>query len=239
MKKKILLVVALVATMFSTINAQVTNGNVTTPLTEEKTWEFSSFENLPEGAITTACTIDNLYFGVTESTPMWLDVDNNRLLFCSSADESALSSASTDCVLSFKVPAGKGTLTVTGKSAAKTRPGIVFLGGKAFREEGDSINDAYNIKDYTYEINTDKEMPVYVVAENAKIGNPIRKSKGLVIYSMTWTPKEIISTAIKQTSVSGATQVTEYYNAQGMRIAAPKEGAYLKKTKNGKVIVLE
>lgn len=235
MKKQILLIVALVASVFSTVNAQVTNGNTTTPVTVAKTWDFSSFDNLSEGLISTACTIDNLYFGVSESTPMWYDTDLSRMVLGYSADQSSLSGASTDCVLSFKVPAGEGTLTVSGKSAAKARPGIVFLGDKAFREKGDSINDAYNIVDYTYEIKTDKEMPVYIVAENAKAGNPIRKSKGLFVYAMTWTPKT--STAIKQTSVSEAKVVSEYYNVQGMRVAAPKEGALLKKAKDGKIIV--
>lgn len=236
MKKQILLIVALVASVFTTVNAQVTNGNATTPVTTEKTWDFSSFDNLPAGLVSTACTIDNLYFGVSESTPMWYDTDLNRMVMGYSADESSLSDASTDCVLSFKVPAGEGTLTISGKSAAKARPGIVFLGDEAFREEGDSINDAYNIVDYTYEIRTDKEMPVYVVAENAKAGNPIRKSKGLFVYAMTWTPKT--TNAIKQTSVSEAKEVSEYYNVQGMRVVAPKEGALLKKAKNGKVIIL-
>ncbi len=237
MKKQILLIVAFVASVFSTANAQVTNDNATTPLTGEKTWDFSSFANLPEGAVSTACTIDNLYFGVSESAPMWFDTDNNRLLLGISADQSSLSEASTDCVLSFKVPAGEGTLVVTGKSAAKTRPGIVFVGDKAFREAGDSINDAYEVLDYSYEIKTDKEMPVYVVAENAKKGNPIRKSKGLFVYKMTWTPKT--STAIKQTSVSEENKAPEYYDVQGMRVAKPENGALLKKGKNGAMIVLE
>lgn len=237
MKKQILFIVAFVASVFTSVNAQVINGNATTPVTVAKTWDFSSFDNLSEGLVSTACTIDNLYFGVTESTPMWFDTDMNRLLFCSSANQSSLSATSKDCVLSFNVPAGEGTLVITGKSAAKGRPGIVFLGDKDFREKGDSINDAYNILDYTYEIKTDKEMPVYIVAEKAEAGKPLRKSKGLCVYKMTWTPKT--STAIKQTSVSGATEVTEYYNVQGMRVAAPKEGALLKKAKNGKVIILE
>lgn len=237
MKKQILLIVALVAFVFSAVNAQVINGNATTPVTVAKTWDFSSFDNISEGLVSTACTIDNLYFGVTESSPMWFDTDANRILLCTSADQSAISGASTDCVLSFKVPAGEGTLTISGKSAAKTRPGIVLLGDKAFREKGDSINDAYNVLDYTYNIKTDKEMPIYIVAENAKVGNPVRKSKGLFVYKMTWTPKT--STAIEQTSVSKTKEVSEYYNVQGMRVAAPKEGALLKKTKDGKVIVLE
>lgn len=236
MKKKILLIVAFVASVFASVHAQVSNGNTTTPLTGEKTWDFSSFENLPEG-ITTACTIDNLYFGVTASAPMCLDSQYSRLVLGVSADQSALSDASTDCVLSFKVPAGEGTLVVTGKSAAKARPGIVFVGNKAFREQGDSINSVQDVSENSYTVKTDKETSVYIVAENAKLGKPVRKSKGLFIYKITWTPKA--STAVNQVEVQETHAVSEYYNALGMRVTAPKKGALLKKGKNGKMIVLE
>jgi len=88
MKKQILFIVALVASVFTSVKAQVTNGNTTTPVTAAKTWDFSSFDNLSEGLVSTACTIDNLYFCVSESTPMWFDTDLNRMVLGYSADQS-------------------------------------------------------------------------------------------------------------------------------------------------------
>ena len=60
MKKNFLLLVALVASVFTTANAQVEYGNVTTPLTGAKTWDFANFPGLEDGSLSDACTIDNL-----------------------------------------------------------------------------------------------------------------------------------------------------------------------------------
>ena len=51
MKKNFLLLVALVASVFTTANAQVEYGNVTTPLTGAKTWDFANFPGLEDWMI--------------------------------------------------------------------------------------------------------------------------------------------------------------------------------------------
>lgn len=230
MKKQILLLVAFVASVFTTVNAQVEYGNVTTPLTGAKTWDFANIEGLETGLVSDACTIDNLYFGATGDTPLYYA--NSRMSLGYSANQTWVDDDATDCLLSFKVPAGKGTLTVNGKSAAKTRPGIVIVGDKQFREEGDSIIST--LADYTYKIDVAEETSIYIVAENAKVGKTPQKSQGLYVYKLTWTPGDT-STGITNVENKKADDGA-YYNLQGMRIAAPKKGVFIR---NGKKIIFK
>ena len=231
MKKQFLLLVALVASVFTTANAQVEYGNVTTPLTGAKTWDFSNFPGLEDGNVTDACTIDNLYFGVSGDTPMYYVAANARMSMPYSANITWLDDDATDCMLSFKVPAGEGTLTVYGKSVAKTRPGIVVIGKEEQREEGDSIIST--LQDYSYKVNVSEPTSIYIVAENAKSNAKPAKGQGLFVYKLSWTPG----------STTGITQIenkTEnddaYYNLQGMRVAVPKKGIYIR---NGKKVIFK
>ena len=125
MKKQFLLLAALVASVFTTANAQVEYGNVTTPLTGAKTWDFSSFAGLEDGSLVDACTIDNLYFGVSSNTAMYYLAKNARMSMPYSANQTFLDDDATDCVMSFKVPAGKGTVTVM-VSPAPTIARVLF-----------------------------------------------------------------------------------------------------------------
>lgn len=233
MKKNFLLLVALVASVFTTANAQVEYGNVTTPLTGTKTWDFANFPGLEDGNVSDDCTIDNLYFGVCGDTPMYYVAANGRISMPYSANQTWLADDSKDCVLSFKIPAGEGTLTVYGKSVSKTRPGIVYVGKKAYREEGDSILST--LQDYNFKVNVTEETPIYIVAEKAKSNAKPAKGQGLFVYKLTWTPGAgdvtgIISVENKKAD-DGA-----YYNLQGMRVAAPKKGIFIR---NGKKVVLK
>ena len=230
MKKQFLLLVALVASVFTTANAQVEYGNVTTPLTGAKTWDFSNFPGLEDGNVSDACTIDNLYFGVSGDT-MYYVAANQRISLPFSANQTWLGDDATDCVLSFKIPAGEGTITINGKGAAYKRPGIVYVGKKDFREEGDSIINV--VQDYKYHVNVSEPTSVYFVAENAKVGKTPAKGQGLFVYKITWTPGSTtgISQIVEKTKNDGA-----YYNLQGMRITAPKKGIYIR---NGKKVVVE
>lgn len=233
MKKNFLLLVALVASVFTTANAQVEYGNVTTPLTGAKTWDFSNFPGLEDGNITDACTIDNLYFGVSGDTPMYYVAANQRLSLPYSANQTWLGDDATDCVLSFKIPAGEGTITFNGKGAAYRRPGIVFVGNKDFRAEGDSIINV--VKDYTYHVNVSEPTSVYFVAEKAKVGKTPAKGQGLFVYKITWTPGSGEATGITTVETKKADDGA-YYNLQGMRVAAPKKGIFIR---NGKKVVLK
>lgn len=231
MKKQFLLLVALVASVFTTANAQVEYGNVTTPLIGAKTWDFASFAGLEDGNVSDAYTIDNLYFGVSGDTPMYYA--NGRMSMPYSANQTFLDDTATDCVLSFKVPAGKGTVTVYGKSASKTRPGIVYIGKKEQRQEGDSIIST--LQDYCYNVDVAEPTSIYIVAENAKSNANPAKGQGLFVYKLTWTPSEGGTTGITQIE-NKAKEDDVYYNLQGMRVEAPKKGVFIR---NGKKVVLE
>lgn len=233
MKKQFLLLVALVASVFTTANAQVEYGNVTTPLTGAKTWDFANFPGLEDGNVADACTIDNLYFGVSGDTPMYYVAANQRMSMPYSANQTFLDDDATDCVLSFKVPAGKGTVTVYGKSVSKTRPGIVYVGKKEYREEGDSI--IATLQDYKFKVNVTEETPVYIVAEKAKSNAKPSKGQGLFVYKLSWTPGAGDATGITNVEDKKADDGA-YYNLQGMRVAAPKNGIFIR---NGKKVVLK
>ncbi len=233
MKKNFLLLVALVASVFTTANAQVEYGNVTTPLTGAKTWDFSNFPGLEDGNLTDACTIDNLYFGVTGDTPMYYVAANARMSMPYSANQTFIDDDATDCVMSFKVPAGEGTVTVYGKTGSKTRPGIVFIGKQEQREEGDSIIST--LQDYSYKVNVAEPTSIYIVAENAKSNANPAKGQGLFVYKLTWTPGSGDATGITSVETKKADDGA-YYNLQGMRVAAPKKGIFIR---NGKKMVLK
>lgn len=233
MKKQILLLVALVASAFTTVNAQVEYGNVTTPLTGAKTWDFANFPGLEDGVLSDACTIDNLYFGVSSDMAMYYVSANGRMSLPFSANQTFLDDDATDCVLSFKVPAGKGTLTVNGKSVSNTRPGIVFIGKKELREAGDSIKST--LQDYKYNVDVAEPTSIYIVAEKAKSNAKPSKGQGLFVYKLTWTPGAGDATGITNIENKKADDGV-YYNLQGMRVAAPKQGVFIR---NGKKIVIK
>lgn len=233
MKKQILLLVALVASAFTTVNAQVEYGNVTTPLTGAKTWDFANFPGLENGNVSDDCTIDNLYFGVSGDTPMYYVAANGRISMPYSASQTWLAEDSKDCVLSFKIPAGEGTITVYGKSVSKTRPGIVYVGKKKYREEGDSIISI--LQDYKFKVNVTEATPVYIVAENAKSNAKPSKGQGLFVYKLTWTPGAGDATDITNIENKKVDDGV-YYNLQGMRVAAPKQGVFIR---NGKKVVIK
>lgn len=233
MKKQFLLLVALVASVFTTANAQVEYGNVTTPLTGAKTWDFASFPGLESSTLVDACTIDNLYFGVSSNTGMYYVSANARISLPYSANQTFLDDEATDCVLSFKVPAGKGTVTVNGKSASNTRPGIVFIGTQKQDQEGDSIKST--LADYTYSIDVAEPTSIYIIAENAKSNANASKGQGLYVYKLTWTPGDGDTTGITQMETD-ALNDGNYYNLQGMRVADPKNGIFIH---NGKKVVLK
>lgn len=148
-----------------------------------------------------------------------------------SANQTFLDDDATDCVLSFKVPAGKGTVTVYGKSGAKTRPGIVFIGKKEQRQEGDSIIST--LQDYSYSVDVAEATSIYIVAENAKSNANPAKGQGLYVYKLTWTPGD--ATGITQVE-DDAKEDDAYYNLQGMRVVAPKNGIFIR---NGRKVVLK
>lgn len=231
MKKQILLLVAFVASVFTTANAQVEYGNVTTPLTGAKTWDFGNFAGLEDGNLVDACTIDNLYFGVSSNTAMYYKAANSRISIPFSANQTFLDDDATDCVLSFKVPAGKGTVTVYGKSGAKTRPGIVFIGKKEQRQEGDSIIST--LQDYSYSVDVAEATSIYIVAENAKSNSNPAKGQGLYVYKLTWTPGDATGITLVE---NNAKEDDAYYNLQGMRVATPKNGIFIR---NGRKVVLK
>ena len=231
MKKQFLLLVALVASVFTTANAQVEYGNVTTPLTGAKTWDFGNFPGLEEGSISDACTIDNLYFGVSGDTPMYYVAANARMSMPYSANQTWLDDDATDCVMSFKVPAGEGTVTVNAKTASDGRPGIVFIGKEPQKAEGDSIKATQ--KDFSYHVNVTEPTSIYLVAVNARSNANPSLGKGLYIYTLKWTPGS--ATGITQIE-SKAKEEDVYYNLQGMRVAAPKKGVFVR---NGKKVVLK
>lgn len=233
MKKQFLLLAALVASVFTTASAQVEYGNVTTPLIGAKTWDFASFAGLENGNVADACTIDNLYFGVSGDTPMYYVAANGRMSMPYSANQTFLDDDAIDCVLSFKVPAGKGTVTVYGKSASKTRPGIVYIGKKEQRQEGDSI--ITTLQDYYYNVDVAEPTSIYIVAENAKSNANPAKGQGLYVYKLTWTPDDGGTTGITQIETK-AKEDDAYYNLQGMRVAAPKSGVFIR---NGKKVVIK
>ncbi len=232
MKRRFLLLVALVASVFTTANAQVEYGNVTTPLTGAKTWDFASFPGLEDGTLVDACTIDNLYFGVSSNSGMYYLSANARLSLPYSANQVFLDDDATDCVLSFKVPAGKGTVTVNAKSASKTRPGIVFIGTQKQDQEGDSIISTQ--ADYKYSVDVTAPTSIYVIAENAKSNANASKGQGLYVYSLSWTPDG--ATGITQVEKKADAEEDVYYNLQGMRVADPKNGIYIR---NGKKVIIK
>ncbi len=234
MKKQILLLAAIVASVF-TANAQMEYGNVTTPLTGAKTWDFGDFAGLEDGNVADACTIDNLYFGVSGDTPMYYVKANARMSMPYSANKTFLDDEATDCVMSFKVPAGKGTITVYGKSVAKTRPGIVFVGKDERRSEGDSIIST--LQDYTYSVDVAQPTSIYIVAENAKSNAKASKGLGLYIYKLTWTPGEGDQAGIAGAFASNATDDEGiYFNLNGMAVDNPKKGIYIR---GGKKVALK
>lgn len=233
MKKQFLLLPALVASVFTTANAQVEYGNVTTPLTGAKTWDFSNFPGLEDGNLVDACTIDNLYFGVSSNSAMYYVASNGRISLPYSANQTFLDDEATDCVLNFKVPAGKGTFTFNGKSASKTRPGIVFIGKQEQRQQGDSIISTQ--QDYVYQVDVAEPTSIYIVAEKAKTNSNPSKGQGLYVYKLTWTPGEGDTTGITQVE-NMTLNDGNFYNLQGMRVAAPKNGIFIR---NGKKVVLK
>ena len=233
MKKNFLLLVALVASVFTTANAQVEYGNVTTPLTGAKTWDFANFPGLEDGSLSDACTIDNLYFGVSGDTPMYYVAANARMSMPYSANQAFIDDDATDCVLSFKVPAGEGTVTFYGKTASDGRPGIVFIGKEQQKAEGDSIKSV--LQEYKYHVNVTEPTSVYFVAVNARSNANPALGKGLYVYSLSWTPGSADATGITAIENKKADDDT-YYNLQGMRVAAPKKGIFIR---NGKKIVLK
>lgn len=227
--KKQLLSFAFAAIAFSSASAQMEYGNTTTALTGTKTWDFSqTIEGLTEGDLKEACTIDNLYFGC--STDNYINYANSRISLFWNANQAFLADDSEDGVLSFKVPAGEGTLVINAKTAAKARSGGVFLNDKLFTDSIDSIRGTTQ-QDWTYAIKADKESSIYITG----LGT-LAKKKGLYIYSIAWTPGSS-STGIYNALKENAKKDDEnYYTLDGIKVAARQKGIYIHK---GKKVVIK
>lgn len=243
--KKILLIVALIATVFTTASAQMEYGNVTTALTSAKTWDFSKpIDGLTgNSSLTEACTIDNLYFGCTADNYIYFQwSDDNpsacRLHLCSNANLTFLGDDSDDGVIALKVPAGKGVLTISGKTAAKKRAAGVFVGGKDGLQ-ADTIHGT-DAKDWTYNIDVAEETSIYITGikddsyfgQGLGFGKRPGNSKGLYITKIEWAPDEGGTTGISSVkSVEGRVKNQNadegYYTLTGARVTRPQKGIFI------------
>lgn len=222
--KKILLMVAFVATVFNSVSAQMEYGNTTTALTGVKTWDFSTtIDGLTEGDMKEACTIDNLYFGC--STDNYINYSSSRISLFWNANQTFLADDSEDGVLSFKVPKGEGTLVINAKTAAKARSGGVFLNDQLFTDSIDSIRGTTQ-QDWTYNIKAEKESSIYITG----LGK-LAKKKGMYIYSIAWTPGSG-TTGISDIKAEGTKNEDDnYYTLDGVKVASLHKGVYIHKGK--------
>ena len=91
------------------------------------------------------------------------------------------------------------------------------------------------LQEYKYHVNVTEPTSVYFVAVNARSNANPALGKGLYVYSLSWTPGAGDATGITTIENKKADDDT-YYNLQGMRVAAPKKGIFIR---NGKKIVLK
>lgn len=248
--KRILLVVALIATVFTSASAQMEYGNVTTALEGAKTWDFSKpIDGLTgNSSLTEACTIDNLYFGCTADNYIYFQwSDDNasacRLHLCSNANLTFLGDDSDDGVIALKVPAGKGVLTISGKTAANKRAAGVFVGGKDGLQ-ADTIHGT-TAKDYAYSIDVSEETSIYITGikddsyfgQGLGFGKKPGNSKGLYITKIEWAPGDGDPTGISSVKNDEGIMKNDnsYYTLSGVSVARPQKGVYIHKGK--KVII--